>query len=114
MSGLTISLFKLFILLVTKGFPLLGEVLLKDRSLLEFLGQNKTLIIMLMLVVVLSVSLFSVRYKLEILTKDSKDTIVKTPTTPGPKKTPVEVVIEDIPPPIDSRTTIRKRLGEIE
>lgn len=122
MSSLAVNVIKLLFIIITKGFPLVREVLLRDRNTLEFLSENKTTVIMLGLVLLLSVLLINAKYKLGKLQPSVTPCVpipvmpVNPPLPDGPLPTPLDPAKTGIVPNRHegTREFIRKRLGEIE
>lgn len=128
MSSLAASTIKLLFVIITKGFPLVGEVFLKDRNTAEFLSENKTILIMLALVILLAAALLNVRYRLGeaesqhpvVVVEPQKVSEKTIPKPLVPPEVPQSPPKEDTKPAIvpnryeDTRDLIRKRLGEIE
>lgn len=119
----------MFIVFLKKLIPLLEEVIVKDRSTLEFLIDNKLPLLMLGIIIVLSTSLVNTRHKLYIARTDTPSQVVNSykiplgpfepkgieprPPTPPPRKPTEEkgsaVTGRDDD---DLRKLIRERLSE--
>lgn len=129
-SGASMSIsVSTFLVLLKKLVPLLEEVIIKDRSVREFLTDNRLPLMMLGIIIVLSTSLVNTRHKLYVARTDNPSQIVNSykvplapfepkgteplPPTPTPRKPTEEkgsVVTgrEDD----DLRKLIRERLSE--
>lgn len=106
MSVLSTHLFKITYIILSKGVPLLIEMILKDKNAMEFLSANKTLIAMLMIVIVLSVSLVQVRHQLYVL--QNTPVVIKREVAPV-KPTPPPIQLTDPPKPPDCPNPVKKK-----
>jgi len=124
MSGVNLyNLIKLLYLVLSKALPLFWESLFKDRTFGEFVSENKLSVFLFLLIMFLSLILFSTRYKL-YLTRAELDAVkVEVPAPPPPPPTEPyrnkDSIITDkktVKKPVtthdDTRDLIRERLGK--
>lgn len=91
------QLYKIVLTLLTKLFPLLKEILLKDRTVGEFVRDNQLASLLFVLLLVVSASNIHQTYQKQKLLAIVNQEVYRPPTPPPPPTEPVKPAVGPIP-----------------
>lgn len=91
------QLYKIVLTLLTKLFPLLKEILLKDRTVGEFVRDNKLASLLFVLLLLVSASNIHQTYQKQKLLAIVNQEVYLPPKQPPPPTEPVKPAVGPIP-----------------